>query len=159
MYQKPCRLSRADKCYFGIFGGGDGGGGGGKTISPSHDYQKIINIFQRQALPAFHQWLGGEPLLNAAPNLANQNLANLPGYQADLTSGYRYLQGQIPGLTDMIRSAYASATPTSQLKAPLMGTYSGYLSDIVGQQGALPAGLARQAGQQALQASAGAGMA
>jgi len=137
----------------------------------------MLNIFQRQALPAFQQWSANEPLLNAATGLANQNLANLPGYQSALTAGYNTAQGAIPGLTNMvqgaytqgqgitqnlpgmIQSAYQGATPTSQLTAPLLNTYSGYLSDIVGNQGALPGGLARQARQEAFGAASGAGMA
>jgi len=136
-----------------------GGGGGARTISPSLEYRKMINIFRNQALPTYNQWVGGQPLLQSAIGLANQNLGNLPGYQSNLTSGYNYLQGQIPGLTNMVQGAYAGATPTSQLKDPLMGTYGGTLSDIVASHGQLPAGEARRATQEALQASANAGMA
>jgi len=142
-----------------FLGLGGGGGDGAKTISPSQEYSKMINIFTKQAYPAYQKWLGGQPLLQSAIGLANQNLANLPGYQTGLTSGYQTAQQAIPGLTNMIRNAYGSATPTSVLKNPLLGTYSGYLSNIVGNQGALTGGLARAATQEALQASAGAGMA
>lgn len=140
-----------------LFGGG-GGGGNVQTISPSEEYRKMLNIFQSQAYPAFQKFAAKQPLLQAATGLATQNLANLPAYQKLFTGGYNIAQQAIPGLADMIRSAYQGATPTGVLKSPLLGTYGGMLSNIVGGGGALPGGLARQATQEAFQASARAGM-
>src|SRR5215469_4445872 len=130
-----------------------------QTISPSQEYSKMLNVFQRQAYPAFQKWAGKQPLLTQATDLSQQNLAALPQYQAALTSGYTTAQQQLPGLADMIRSAYGQATPTSQLTGPLMQTYENQITPILQSGGALTPELSRLATQQAAARNAAAGMA
>jgi hypothetical protein len=101
-----------------------GGGGGGKaaTIKPAQEYQKILNIFQRQALPAFQQWSTSQPLLNQATGLAQAQAGALPGYASALTSGYQGAQRAVAPLTGMISGAYGGAVPESQLSNLALNT-------------------------------------
>jgi len=152
-----------------------GGGGSAKTIAPSQEYQKILNIFQRQALPAFKDWRGNEPLLNQQTGLAEANAGALPGYLKSLQDAYTSGNAQIPGLQRTLSSAYGSALPSSTLRGilgsaynsavptgeltkPLMATYGGYLNDIVKSGGALTPQLNREATQAALGIQARQGM-
>ena len=154
---------------------GGGGGGGAATISPSKEYSKILNVFQQQALPAYNQWQGTQPLLGQATGLAEQQYGALPYYQQGLSQAY--LQGQaatapLPGmiqsayqsatpesaLASQVQGAYGGATPTSQLTGPLTDTLKNYLTPIIQSGGVLQPDQARLATQQALGASAQAGM-
>jgi hypothetical protein len=152
-----------------------GGGGSAKTIPPSQEYQKILNIFQRQALPAYKQWLGTQPLLKEATGLAQQQYGALPGYQAGLTQAYQQGQAALTGLPEMIKSAYGGAIPENVLSSvvaragltglpetsliPTLQNAYDYSGQIIANRGALTPDLARQATQEALQTASGAGMA
>jgi Chaperone of endosialidase len=115
--------------------GGDGGGA--KTISPSQEYGKILNIFQKQALPAYNRWVGTQPLLQEATGLAQQQYAALPSYQADLTQAYQGSR-QLPGqLSDLIALAGTHAVPESALEPALWQTYQHQLTPILQSGGAL----------------------
>jgi hypothetical protein len=152
-----------------------GGGDAPAQIRPSEEWQKILNISKRYAIPAERRFVRQEPLLNQMQDIAKTSAGQLPGFQDLLTNAYQtsqqdypqareWIQGaygampQTQGLLDTLQSAYGTAVPTEQLTGMIMPGLA-TAQQVAASGGALTGDALRYATQQAAARNAAAGMA
>jgi hypothetical protein len=79
MFQKPCRLTLADKYFMG-------GGGSVDVPSTSMAIGETTRGFQRDVVPAYRQFAQHEPLLREARNLGLGAIRGISPYLTDVLS-------------------------------------------------------------------------
>lgn len=150
MYQKPCRLSKYDKAWLG--GSAQGGSTDIAPRDPKEEQKTVGNWYGFQQ-NQFKDFIANNPLLSAAQGGAlsffNQLPATLTSLQSQFGGLPQQLQNQFGQLPHQLQAQFGALPQRlMELTPTLNRTARGYLSNVIGSQGALSPEASRDVAQQ-----------